>query len=440
MSALKILRLGLFQFAAGSLSVLFLGVLNRVMRVELGLSLFSVTLLLGGGHYLGALVAIPFGYYSDGNRILGYRRSLYVVLGALVACSVLLGAPWVARWLAAHPTPLNYGLAFLYFLCEGIATFVAGTAYLALIAERNSSASRGQATSLVWTMLMAGIITTGIGAGAYLADYKFENLVELFSIAVGVTLVLTLVALWRQEPRETGRVLRARRGLRTAALQVLRSGHSRRFAFFLMVGMFSYFMQDVILEPFGGEVFGLSAASTTRFNAYMGAGLIGGMLPGSLLLIPRIGKSAVAQIGCAILVLAFALLAASGFAASDAVLPLLITLLGLGAGFFTVGSVALMMDMTLKEHTGLFVGVWTLAQAVAKGPASLVAGALQSVFAALGAPAGQAYGAVFAIEALGMLCALMLLRRVEPQALQQEFISRSQPAAQGFDQASQNRV
>ena len=71
MSALKILRLGLFQLAAGGLSVLFLGVLNRVMRVELGLSLFSVTLLLGGGHYLGALVAIPFGYYSDGNRIFG---------------------------------------------------------------------------------------------------------------------------------------------------------------------------------------------------------------------------------------------------------------------------------------------------------------------------------------------------------------------------------
>jgi BCD family chlorophyll transporter-like MFS transporter len=440
MSALRILRLGLFQLAAGGLSVLFLGVLNRVMRVELGLSLFSVTLLLGGGHYLGALVAIPFGYYSDGNRIFGYRRSLYVVLGALVACGVLLGAPWVARWLAVDPTPLNYGFAFLYFLTEGIATFVAGTAYLALIAERNSSASRAQATSLVWTMLMVGIITTGSGAGAYLGEYKFEKLVELFFIAVVMALVLTLVALWRQEPRETGRVVRARRGLRAAAVQVLRSGHSRRFALFLMVGMFSYFMQDVILEPFGGEVFGLSAASTTRFNAYMGIGLIAGMLPGGLLLIPRIGKSAVAQIGCTILVLAFGLLAASGFAASAAVLPLLITLLGLGAGFFTVGSVALMMDMTLKEHTGLFVGVWTLAQAVAKGPASLVAGALQSAFVALGAPVGQAYGTVFAIEALGMLWALLLLRRVEPKVLPQEFAPRSQPAAHGLDQASQNRA
>lgn len=440
MSALRILRLGLFQLAAGGLSVLFMGVLNRVMRVEFGLSLFSVTLLLGGGHYLGALVAIPFGYYSDGNRIFGYRRSLYVVLGALVACGVLLGAPWVARWLAVDPTPLNYGFAFLYFLTEGIATFVAGTAYLALIAERNSSASRAQATSLVWTMLMVGIITTGSGAGAYLGEYKFEKLVELFFIAVVMALVLTLVALWRQEPRETGRVVRARRGLRAAAVQVLRSGHSRRFALFLMVGMFSYFMQDVILEPFGGEVFGLSAASTTRFNAYMGIGLIAGMLPGGLLLIPRIGKSAVAQIGCTILVLAFGLLAASGFAASAAVLPLLITLLGLGAGFFTVGSVALMMDMTLKEHTGLFVGVWTLAQAVAKGPASLVAGALQSAFVALGAPVGQAYGTVFAIEALGMLWALLLLRRVEPKVLPQEFAPRSQPAAHGLDQASQNRA
>ena len=34
----QLLRLGLFQMAAGGLSVLFLGVLNRIMRVELGLA------------------------------------------------------------------------------------------------------------------------------------------------------------------------------------------------------------------------------------------------------------------------------------------------------------------------------------------------------------------------------------------------------------------
>jgi len=59
MSRGALLRLGLFQLAAGGISVLFLGVLNRVLRVELGLDLFTVSLLVGGGHYLGALVAIP---------------------------------------------------------------------------------------------------------------------------------------------------------------------------------------------------------------------------------------------------------------------------------------------------------------------------------------------------------------------------------------------
>jgi hypothetical protein len=47
---------------------------------------------------------------------------------------------------------------------------------------------------------------------------------------------------------------------------------------------------------------------------------------------------------------------------------------------------------------------------------------------------------VFAIEALGMLWALLLLRRVEPKVLPQEFAPRSQPAAHGLDQASQNRA
>ncbi|HJL69662.1 MAG TPA: hypothetical protein QGI30_02240, partial [Anaerolineales bacterium] len=67
----QLLRLGLFQMAAGGLSVLFLGVLNRVMRFELGLDLLVVGLLVGGGHYLGAVVAIPFGHFSDMHRIGG---------------------------------------------------------------------------------------------------------------------------------------------------------------------------------------------------------------------------------------------------------------------------------------------------------------------------------------------------------------------------------
>ena len=117
------------------------------------------------------------------------------------------------------------------------------------------------------------------------------------------------------------------------------------------------------------------------------------MLYGGMRLIPRRGKRWVAGLGCWIVVAAFGGLSASGFLHTARLLPIVIALLGLGAGFFTVGAVALMMDMTSSAHTGLFVGAWTLVQALAKGPASLVGGAMQSALISIGVardkPMGQ---------------------------------------------------
>jgi BCD family chlorophyll transporter-like MFS transporter len=429
----QLLRLGLFQMVAGGLSVLFLGVLNRVMRVELGLDLLVVGLLVGGGHYLGALIAIPFGHFSDIHHIGGYRRTFYILLGVTLTSLILALSPWVARWLAPAATPLHVAAAFLFFLLEGTATFVAGTAYLALVADRTGRTERGPATGLVWTLMMVGIIVTGVGAALFMHTYAFERMVTLFTCGSAVAMLLAMVALWRQETRSRAELHRRHESLRAALTLLARSHHSRRFAVFLMVGMFSYFMQDVILEPFGGEVFGLPPAETTRFNAYMGVGMAAGMLLGGMRLIPRMGKRRVAGLGCWIMVAAFGSLATSGFAQSANMLAAIITLLGLGAGFFTVGSVSLMMDMTSSQHTGLFVGAWTLVQALAKGPASLLSGGLQGAFLAAGALPGQAYGAVFALEATGLLLAILLLRRVGVRRFHHEIGSFWELAAENLD-------
>ncbi len=418
---------------AGGLSVLFLGVLNRVMRVELGLDLLVVGLLVGGGHYLGALIAIPFGHFSDIHHIGGYRRTFYILLGVTLTSLILALSPWVARWLAPAATPLHVAAAFLFFLLEGTATFVAGTAYLALVADRTGRTERGPATGLVWTLMMVGIIVTGVGAALFMHTYAFERMVTLFTCGSAVAMLLAMVALWRQETRSRAELHRRHESLRAALTLLARSHHSRRFAVFLMVGMFSYFMQDVILEPFGGEVFGLPPAETTRFNAYMGVGMAAGMLLGGMRLIPRMGKRRVAGLGCWIMVAAFGSLATSGFAQSANMLAAIITLLGLGAGFFTVGSVSLMMDMTSSQHTGLFVGAWTLVQALAKGPASLLSGGLQGAFLAAGALPGQAYGAVFALEATGLLLAILLLRRVGVRRFHHEIGSFWELAAENLD-------
>ncbi|OGO19850.1 MAG: hypothetical protein A2Z14_17820 [Chloroflexi bacterium RBG_16_48_8] len=433
MSKRTLLRLGLFQLAAGGLSVLFLGVLNRVMRVELGLDLFTVSLLIGGGHYLGALVAIPFGFFSDTHPIAGYRRTIYILLGAMITAGVLIASPWVGLWLSGSPTTSTLLISFLFFLIEGISTYIAGTAYLALITDRTTEEDRGQATGLVWTMLFIGIIATGISTSFVLDEYSFNGLVVLFSGGGIFAVTLGLIALFRQENRQAVQAFQRSESFKRALRIVISSKNARWFAIFLFLSMFSLFMQDVILEPFGGEVLGLSLGETTRFNVYMGAGLIASMLFGGMFLITRMGKRWVTELGCWIMVGAFAGLAFSSLLTMRSGLPFIITLLGLGSGFFTVGGVALMMDMTSHKHTGLFVGAWTLVQALAKGPASLVSGGLFSVFLSLGATAGQGYGSIFILEVIGIVLSIVFLRQVAIKDFRREVVSLGMFASEAMD-------
>ncbi len=412
MKRTALLRLGIFQMVAGGLSVLFLGVLNRVMRIELGLPLLTVSILVGGGHYLGALIAIPFGHFSDRFALAGYRRSTYIILGAVTVAILLALSPTLVSWLAQDPSGLRIALGFLFFLLEGIATYVAGTAYLSLITDLTEDRERGQATGLVWTLLMVGIILTGVGSSLALEAFSYGKFVLLFQLVAIASIVLAIVAIWRQEPRFISSSAPPAGRLRSSLRMIASNRQARWFGAFLFTSMFSYFMQDVLLEPFGGEVFQLSASETTRFNAYMGVGVVSGMLLGGMRLIPKRGKRPVTAFGIILMVLSFSALAAAALFGSARSLPLIILILGLGAGFFTVGGVALMMDMTSREYTGLFVGAWTLLQALAKGPTAIAGGAIQSALVALGGSPAQAYAGVFILEAVGLVLGLVFLGQV----------------------------
>jgi BCD family chlorophyll transporter-like MFS transporter len=433
MNRLQLLRLGLFQMMAGALSVLFLGVLNRVMRVELGLDLFVVSLLVGGGHYLGALVAIPFGYFSDRRPVRGYRRTVYILLGSVVVAAVLVVSPAAARWLAQDPSLWRIGLAFLLFFLEGLATYIAGTAYLALITDNTQPSERGQATGMVWTLLMIGIIAAGIGTSFILTDFSFSLLTNLFAVSAAAGVLIAIVSLWRQEHRlESSSPSRDISSLAEGLQLVWHNRHARWFAAFLLISMFSYFMQDVILEPFGGEVFGLAPSETTRFNAYMGIGVVTGMLWGGLRLIPQRGKRWVTSVGVMAMSVAFLGLAASSLLLIERMLPILILALGLGAGWFTVGGVALMMDLTTGQHTGLFIGVWTLIQAAAKGPTSIVGGAIYQALAGIGLGPEQAYAAIFALEGAGLALSLVFLGKVVVDEFRREVSAYTFSAAEAM--------
>lgn len=429
----SLLRLGLFQLGAGMASVLFLGVLNRVLRVELGVDLFLVGLVLGGAHYLGALAAIPFGYYSDRNPVRGLRRTPYIAAGTAAVCLALVLAPWAGRQLA---TSAGWPLAlavFGFFLLEGIGTYVAGTAYLALITDRTDEAERGRAVAMVWTLLMFGILAGVFLSAAMLRDYSFQAMSTMFAVGALLVLALAAVALWKQDRPSLGAEVKATLSFRESVGVLVGTRAARYFFAFLVVGLFSSFMQDILLEPFGGEVLMLSIRSTAMFNAYLMVGTIAAMWWGGARLIPRHGKTAVTVWGARVEVIAFALLAVSALLGLPWLSIPAVLILGAGLGLFTVGGVALMMDMTQVGQTGLFVGAWTLAQALAKGPAAIAAGSLHNLAESLGATAGAAYATVFIVEALGLAVAVYLLNQVGVDSLRQGAAVPSTILAQAAD-------
>lgn len=429
-----LLRLGLFQMGAGTVSVLLLGVLNRVLRVEMGADLLLVGVVLGGGHYLGAVSAIPFGYLSDRHPIAGLHRVPYIFGGVTVAGLALAFSPWVVRQLAEGGGPLWATLGLLFFLLEGVATYVAGTAYLSLITDRTSEAERGRATAFVWTFLMVGILVGVALSAAALGVYSFERLSRLFAASAVGVFVLAAVALWRQEPRRGTHLSPAESvSFGESLRRLIRSRQTRLFFAFLVVGLFSTFMQDVLLEPFGGEVLGLSIRATSMFNAYLMVGTIAAMWWGGVWLIPRRGKAEATALGAWIQVAAFGLLAACAALNLVWLSFAAVSVLGFGMGLFTVGGVALMMDMTQAGQAGLFVGSWTLAQALARGPAAIAGGGLHDLAVALGAAPGGAYAAVFVAEAMGLALAVYLLSQVGVPRFRQEVAGLGAAMAQAMD-------
>jgi BCD family chlorophyll transporter-like MFS transporter len=191
-----------------------------------------------------------------------------------------------------------------------------------------------------------------------------------------------------------------------------RSRQTRLFFVFILLGLFFHFLQDVILEPFGGEVLGLSVGQTTMFNVYNMVGVIAGLLIGGAVAIPRIGKKRVAAAGNLIGLVAFSMLAATAFSRNPGPVAAAIVLMGLGTGAFTVGGVSLMMDLTIKGQAGLFVGAWTLAQALARFSSSVLSGTVHDLVVGLNGPSHVAYAAIFCLQAAGMLIVTWLLLHI----------------------------
>jgi BCD family chlorophyll transporter-like MFS transporter len=159
-------------------------------------------------------------------------------------------------------------------------------------------------------------------------------------------------------------------------------------------------------------------AATASLNAIWGIGTLLGLVLAGVWIVPRFGKLATARLGCQLIAASLLLLLLAGFTAQVTLLQVVMLLFGVSAGIGTNSALVLMLDLTLPEAAGTFVGVWGLAQAMSRALGKVFGGGLLDLGRwlaeriGMGASPFPAYALVLSVEVLVALGALLALSRV----------------------------
>lgn len=404
-------RLGLAQVAIGAVAAIMTSTLNRVMVVELALPA-TIPSVLVALHFVIQMSRARFGFDSDRSA----SRAPWILGGAVVLAS---GGVLAAVAVAVASTALAWGLAlaFVAYALIGVGMSAAGTALLAHVAEQVEPRKLGGAAALLWIMMIFGIAVTAGVSGQLLDPFSFERLIGVTAGVCVVAAVLASIAAWGSwgipRPALVNAAVPAAAGFRAVLRDALTDRTTRRFALFVFAAMLAYSAQDLILEPFAGRVFGMTPGESTKLGGLQHGGVMLGML-GAALLSARIGSLRTwAAAGCVASAAALILLANSPWMGGVALLQGAVFSLGIANGVFAVGAIGAMMAMTAADTsrgTGIRLGVYGAAQAIAYGIGSLGGGVASDLtIASLGDPA-RGYVAVFGAEAvLFIVAALMAL-------------------------------
>jgi len=417
----RLLRLSLFQVTVGMAMVLLIGTLNRVLIVELAVPAWLVSLMVG----LPLLFA-PFrafiGFRSDNHRsALGWRRVPYIWMGTLLQFGGLAIMPFALLVLSGDthgPVWIGQLASALSFLLVGAGLQTTQTAGLALATDLAPEASRPRVVALMYVMLLVGMVTSGLAFGRFLANFSELRLIQVVQGAAVVTMALNLAALWKQEARNSGRTSIAAQSAKFVDSWREFTRHRRAVRFLITVGLgtAAFNMQDIVLEPYGGEILRLPVGATTALTAM----LAGGMLAAFSLAARFLGHGAdpyrIAAYGVVIGLFAFAAVILAAPMSSPLLFRLGVLAIGFGGGFFSVGTLAGAMARERNGESGLALGAWGAVQAASAGLAIALGGAVRDVVTTLathgslgpvltGASVG--YGAVYQIEIVLLFATLI---------------------------------
>lgn len=456
------MRLGLFQMGLGMMSVLLFGLLNRVLIKELGVPGTIASIVLAVTLFV-APARIWFGQLSDTKPIFGLHRTWYVRFGALSFATIAFLAVqplWKVGALLNKTSGSNnllqatewIVLSTILFGLYGIAISASSTPFATLLVDITEEEDRSKIVAVDWAMLLMGTIAGAITIGVMLKKLGNNPSIEsletsvnqLFLVVPWLAVAMAFISTWGIEKKYSrflrsnqerqaiaqsktnelnpnGRETKEMVGLSRAWALITASQQTQYFFTFLITMTLGLFLQDAILEPFGGDIFNLPAGETALLNVPYGIGTVIGILISGFFISPLIGKKKTTQVGCQAVALSLGAIILAGFTGNAAVLKLCLLLFGLASGTTTTGAITLMLDLTAAETAGTFIGTWGLAQALSRGTAAILGGSILDIGTKIFgmSPQGErplwAYAMVLAVQAGFILGAIGLLGRVNVQ-------------------------
>jgi MFS transporter, BCD family, chlorophyll transporter len=385
---IQLFRLALFQFSVGMVTALLVGTLNRVMILELGVSAWLVSLMVAL-----PLVASPFraliGFRSDIHRsILGWRRVPFIWFGTLLQFGGLAILPFALVLLTGNASIqlwLGHIAAVIAFIMIGTGFQTTQTAGLALATDLTTAENRPRVVALMYVFLLLGLVTCSGLYGVALEQYSHTRLIQVIQGTAVCVMILNIVALWKQEPRNASRTTQPQSRLQFQVIWKKFQASNRvvRFLVALGLGTAAFNMQDIILEPYGGQILNLSVSGTAVLTGLMALGSLIAFWLSAIYLKRQIDPHRLAAIGLLVGLAAFSAVVFAEPLRSAHLFRAGVFLIGFGGGLFSVATLIIAMSLETHGFNGLALGAWGAVQASCAGLAIFLGGAIRDLVSTL---------------------------------------------------------
>ena len=434
MKRFNLVRLAFFQMGFGMMLGFVQDILNRVMIKELHLPATIALGLISLKELLAIMgVKVWAGNLSDRFSILGYRRTPYILIGLascvlsfvlspLAAYQVHLTAGSFSDMMLSALTDFGLWALCAIFLMFGFGLQVATTAYYSLIADMFDEKDIGKIAGASWTLMVLTAIVSNWNIGTYLKEFTPERLLQVAELVALVAFVMGVIAVVGVEERnaESGPT-KEKHGITFAkSVQLLSSSpRTMQFAFYIFISIFALFANEVVMDPFGAEVFHMPVSQTTKlFKPTMGGTqLIFMLLTGFML--SRIGFKRGAYIGNVFGGVGFAMIIVSGFMLDLGLLRISLVVTGVGLGMASVSNISMMMNMT-AGRSGIYMGLWGTAQSLAIFLGHAGAGVIRDVVFSTTGNHMMAYAAIFMLEIVAFTASSLVLPHISKEAFEAE--------------------